>query len=261
MIKRNINKKITHSLFSLMALTCYLAAQNAYAATVQMTVAAKEPSTIAFAAAVADVKSRLAQIKPNMRLSYIRTRTEEGGVPIISKFTPQGLSGGIWTFIEPEDRDAKEGDDSALLLLEKFDISRVKLKTETEKTWIFEMPALFDLEVKSEEITQKRATEMTKILIAELEVTKQNPHFKSSRLYSTASFNPKFMIKISNLNADFELSEAWPSGPLIINKQTKHIEGSIGLLVGIDEDITEIHSDFTLIEISHSNSSTEKKSD
>jgi hypothetical protein len=251
MIKRNINKKITNSLFSLMAMTCYLATQNAYAATVQRTVATKEQSTIAFEAAVTDVKHRLAQIKPNMRLSYIRTRTEKGGVPIISKFNPQGLSGGIWTFIAPEGREAKQGDDSALLLLEKFDLSKVKLKTETDKTWTFEMPALFEREVKSEEITRKTATEMTKVIIAELEVTKQEPHFKSSRLYSTASFNPRFMVKVSNLNVHNVYSEAWPSGPLVINKLTKQIEGRIGLLVGINDDITEIHSDFKLIEISH----------
>ncbi len=72
--------------------------------------------------------------------------------------------------------------------------------------------------------------EISKVIQAELEVTKKNPHFISYRLYSLKSFAPMFSVKISKLNIYNVLNEAWTNGPLITTSLTFLLYTSPNLL-------------------------------
>jgi len=209
---------------------------------------------LAFETAVVDVQQRLAQIQPNMRLSYVKQKDDNDGSIKIYKFTPQGISDGTWTAVHTEFTDnnteTKTWDNDALLSLDAFDLVNAKLKSETENSWIFELPSYVELNIDEEETDQPlEKGEVSKVIQAELEVTKKDPHFISYRIYGLMPFSPMFSVKISKLNIYNVLNEAWTSGPLITTSQTEKVEGSIGFLVSIDEDITVMNSDFKLVEV------------
>ncbi len=79
---------------------------------------------LALEAAVADVTQRLAEIKPNMRLSYVKKKDDNDGTIRVYKFTPLGISNGEWTAVHTEITDnnteTKTWDNDALLSLDAF---------------------------------------------------------------------------------------------------------------------------------------------
>lgn len=91
--------------------------------------------------------------------------------------------------------------------------------------------------------------EVSKVIQAELEVTKKDPHFISYRLYALKPFAPMFSVKISKLNIYNVLNEAWRNGPLITTSQTEAVEGSLGFFVSIDDNNSVLNSDFKLVEV------------
>ena len=137
-----------------------------------------------------------------------------------------------------------------MLTLDAFDLVNAKLKSETENSWLFELPSYVDLNFDQEESDQPlEKGEVSNVIQAELEVTKKDPRFISYRLYSLKSFSPMFSVKISKLNIYNVLNEAWPNGPLITTSQTEEVEGSLGFFVSLDENITVLNSDFKLVEV------------
>ena len=231
-----------------LAITSMLFFQHAIA---KSTTEITEPS-VAFDLAVKDVKRRLGQIKPNMRLSYVRTKTEPGSTDEVAKFTPAGEIGGSWSIIAPEGRNAKDWEDNTLLLLQNYDLTKATLKAETDETWIFEMPALLEREIKSGDMDRDEAEDIAKVLRSELEVTKDQPHFRSSQVYSTSSFSINLFIKVLQLNKKNTFSEAWAGGPIVIKKQIEKVEGRVGLFVDLDKNSTYTNSEFKLIDVSNS---------
>jgi hypothetical protein len=213
-----------------------------------------KPSELAFKTAVADVKQRLAQIKPNMRLSYVKQKDDNDGTIKVYKFTPKGISDGQWTAVHTEFTDnnseTKTWDNDALLSLDAFDLVNVKLKSETEKSWTFELPSFVELNFDAEESDQKKEEgEASKVIKAELEVTKKDPHFIAYRLYALKSFSPMFSVKVTKLNIYNVLNEAWVNGPLITTSQTEEVEGSLGFFVSIDDNHSILNSDFKLVKV------------
>jgi hypothetical protein len=213
-----------------------------------------EQSIFALNKAIADVKRRLMLIKPNMRISYVRKKDNNDGTIRMYKFTPKGLSEGEWIPIHTDytnnNTENKTWEDDALFSLDAFDLGNVELKSETENSWIFQLPSFVELNVDSEKTDQPlEHGEASKVIQAELEVTKLNSHFISYRIYSIERFKPQFMVKISKLNIYNTLSEPWTNGPLVVSSQTKDVEGSIGFLISIDDHITALYSDFKLVEI------------
>jgi len=209
---------------------------------------------LALEAAVADVTQRLAEIKPNMRLSYVKKKNDNNGTIRVYKFTPIGISNGEWTAVHTEITDnnteTKTWDNDALFSLDAFDLVNVKFISETAKSWLFESPSLVELNFDGEKTDQtKEEGAVSTVLQAELEVTKKNPHFISFRLYTIKPFAPQFMVKLSKINIHNVLNEAWKNGPLITTLQTEEVKGSIGFFVSLDENITVINSGFKLIEI------------
>jgi len=213
-----------------------------------------EQSTLALASAVADVQQRLMQIKPNMRLSYVKQKDDNDGTIKIYKFTPIGISDGEWKAVHTEFTDnnteTKTWDNDALLTLDAFDLVNAQLKSETKESWLFVLPSYVELNFDEEESDQPLGKgEVSKVIQAELEVSKKDPHFISYRLYSLKSFDPMFSVKISKLNIYNVLNEAWKNGPLITTSQTEQVEGSLGFFVSIDENISILNSDFKLVKI------------
>ncbi len=209
---------------------------------------------LALEAAVADVKQRLAQIKPNMRLSYVKKKDDNNGTIRVYKFTPIGNYDGEWTAVNTAFTDnntkTKTWDNDALLSLDAFDLVNAKLKSETANSWFFELPSFVELNFDGEKTDQKKEEgEISTVLQAELKVTKKDPHFISYRLYTMKPFAPLFTVKLSKINIYNVLNEAWTNGPLITTSQTEEVEGSIGFFVSLDENITVINSDFKLVEI------------
>jgi len=241
-------------LLKLVLMTSLGFVQHSHANTNATKDSANEQSILALKTATADVKHRLAQIKPNMRISYVRKKDDNDGTIRIYKFTPKGLSGGEWTPIHTDytnnNTENKTWEDDALFSLDVFDLDNVKLKSETESSWIFQLPSFVELNVDSEKTDQTlERGEASKVILAELEVTKINPHFISYRIYSIGPFKPLFMVKISKLNIYNTLSEPWINGPLVTSSQTEDVEGSMGFLISIDDHITALYSDFKLVEI------------
>lgn len=211
-----------------------------------------KPSKLAFETAVADVKQRLSQIKPNMRLSYVKQKDDNDGTIKIYKFTPQGISNGQWTAVHTEFTDnnteTKTWDNDALLTLDAFDLVNAKLKSETKTSWLFELPSFVELNFDAEESDQKKEEgEASKVIKAELEVTKKDPHFIAYRLYALKPFNPMFSVKVTKLNIYNVLNEAWANGPLITSSQTEKVEGRIGFFISIDDNNSVINSNFKLM--------------
>jgi hypothetical protein len=213
-----------------------------------------KPSKLALETAISDVKQRLAQIKPNMRLSYVKQKDDNDGTIKVYKFTPKDISDGQWTAVHTEFTDnnteTKTWDNDALLSLDAFDLVNAKLKSETKKSWLFELPSFVELNFNAEESDQKKEEgEASKVIKAELEVTKKDPRFIAYRLYALEPFTPMFSVKITKLDIYNVLNEAWANGPLITTSQKEEVKGSLGFLVSIDENITVLNSDFTLVEV------------
>jgi hypothetical protein len=252
-MKKYMNKTVKY-LLCLVLTTSLAVIQYSLADEKDITKTSNELSKLALETAVADVKQRLAQIKPNMRLSYVKQKDDNDGTIKIYKFTPAGISDGKWTAVHTEFTDnnteTKTWDNDALLSLDAFDLVNAKLKSETVNSWLFELPSFVELNFDEEESDQPLDKgEISKVIQAELEVTKKNPHFISYRLYSLKSFAPMFSVKISKLNIYNVLNEAWTNGPLITTSQTEEVDGSLGFFVSIDENITALNSDFKLVEI------------
>jgi len=213
-----------------------------------------ERSKLALDKAVSDVKHRLAQIKPNMGISYVKQKDDNDGTIKVYKFTPLGISDGEWTAVHTEFTDnnteTKTWDNDAVLTLDAFDLVNAKLISETANSWLFELPSFVELEFDEEESDQPlEKGEASKVIQAELEVTKKDPHFISYRLYSLKSFAPMFSVKISKLNIFNVLDEAWTNGPIITTSQTEEVEGSLGFFVPIDDNISVLNTDFKLVEV------------
>ena len=259
-MKHTMKRKITttinkckHYLLGLLLTTSLGIVQYSLANDNSITINASERSTLAFETAVADVKQRLAQIKPNMRLSYVKKKDDNDGTIRLYRFTPKGISDGEWTAINTEftdnNTDTKTWDNDALLTLDAFDLVNAKLKSETANSWIFELPSFVELDYDEKESDQPLDKgEASEVIKAELEVTKKDPHFISYRLYSLKSFAPIFSVKIDKIDIYNILNEAWANGPLITTSQTEKVEGSMGFFISIDENITVSNSDFKLIE-------------
>jgi len=251
-MKKNINKSKAYLLA--LALTTSLGFVQHSLANNSVQISNNESAKVALETAVADVKQRLLQIKPNMRLSYVKQKDDNDGTIRVYKFTPLGISDGEWTAVHTEFTDnnteKKTWDNDALLTLDAFDLVNAKLKSETENSWLFELPSYVELNFDEEESDQPLGKgEVSKVIQAELEVSKKDPHFISYRLYSLKSFDPMFSVKISKLNIYNELNEAWTNGPLITTSQTEEVKGSMGFLISIDENITVLNSDFKLVKI------------
>jgi len=251
-MKKNINKSKAYLLA--LALTTSLGFVQHSLANNSVQISNNESAKVALETAVADVKQRLLQIKPNMRLSYVKQKDDNDGTIRVYKFTPLGISDGEWTAVHTEFTDnnteKKTWDNDALLTLDAFDLVNAKLKSETENSWLFELPSYVELNFDEEESDQPLGKgEVSKVIQAELEVSKKDPHFISYRLYSLKSFDPMFSVKISKLNIYSELNEAWTNGPLITTSQTEEVKGSMGFLISIDENITVLNSDFKLVKI------------
>jgi hypothetical protein len=247
-------KKTVKYLLCLVLTTSLAVTQYSLADEKDITKTSNELSKLALETAIADVKQRLAQIKPNMRLSYVKQKDDNDGTIKIYKFTPAGISDGEWTAVHTEFTDnnteTKTWDNDALLSLDTFDLVNAKLKSETVNSWLFELPSFVELNFDEEESDQPLDKgEISKVIQAELEVTKKDPHFISYRLYSLKSFAPMFLVKISKLNIYNVLNEGWTNGPLITTSQTEEVDGSLGFFVSIDENITVLNSDFKLVEI------------
>jgi len=252
-VKKNINKTKAY-LLGLVLTTNLGFVQHSLANENSITINASERSTLALDTAIADVQQRLAQIKPNMRLSYVKKKDDNDGTIRLYKFTPKSTSDGEWTAVHTEftdnNTDTKTWDNDALLSLDAFDLVKVKLKSETANSWIFELPSFVELEFDEEETDQPlKKGESSKVIQAELEVTKKDPHFISYRLFALKSFAPMFSVKISKLNIFNVLDEAWTNGPLITTSQTEEVEGSMGFFITIDDNISVLNSDFKLVEI------------
>jgi hypothetical protein len=246
--------KINKHLLGLILTTSFGFVQYSLANDNNITINPSERSKLALETAVADVQQRLLQLKPNMRLSYVKQKDDNDGTVKVYKFTPIGMSDGEWTAIQTEFTDnnteTKTWDNDALLTLDAFDLVNAKLKSETENSWFFELPSYVELNFDEKEADQPlEKGEVSKVIQAELEVTKKDPHFISYRLYALKSFSPMFSVKISKLNIYNVLNEAWRNGPLITTSQTEEVEGSLGFLISIDENITTLNSDFTLVKI------------
>jgi hypothetical protein len=252
-MEKYMNKTIKY-LLGLVLTTSLAVTQYSLANEKDISTIPNEMSKLALETAVADVKQRLAQIKPNMRLSYVKQKDDNDGTIKIYKFTPLGLSDGEWKAIHTEFTDnnteTKTWDNDALLSLDTFDLVNAKLKSETANSWLFELPSFVELNFDAKEADQPlEKGEVSKDIQAELEVTKKDPHFISYRLYSLKPFTPMFSVKLTKLNIYNILNEAWTNGPLITTSQTEEVEGSMGFLISIDENITVLNSDFTLVEI------------
>lgn len=250
---KNINKTKAY-LLGLVLTTSLGFVQYSLANDNNITKNSSEQSKLALETAVADVKERLLQIKPNMRLSYVKQKDDNDGTIKIYKFTPLGISDGEWTAVHTEFTDnnteTKTWDNDAVLTLDAFDLVNAKLKSETANSWLFELPSYVELNFDEQESDQPLGKgEVSKVIQAELEVTKKDPHFISYRLYSIKSFAPMFSIKISKLNIYNVLNEAWTNGPLITRSQTEEVEGSLGFFVSIDENTSILNSDFKLVEV------------
>ena len=248
-----MNKTVKY-LLGLFLTTSLAVTQYSLADEKDITTTSNESSRLALDIAVADVKQRLAQIKTNMRLSYVKKKDDNDGTIRIYKFTPAGISGGEWTAVNTEFTDnntkTKTWDNDALLSLDTFDLINAKLKSETVNSWLFELPSFVELNFDEEKSDQPLSKgESSKIIQAELEVTKKSPHFISYRLYSLKPFSPMFSVKISKVNIYNVLNEAWTNGPLITMLQTEEVEGSLGFFVSINENITVLNSYFKLVEI------------
>ena len=248
-----MNKSVKY-LLGLVLTTSLAVTQFSLADEKDINATSNEMSKLALETAVADVKQRLSQIKPSMRLSYVKQKDDNDGTIRVYKFTPIDISEGEWTAIHTEFTDnnteTKTWDDDALLSLDAFDLVNAKLKSETANSWLFELPSFVELNFDAEEPDQKKeAGEASKFIQAELEVTKKDPHFISYRLSSLETFSPMFSVKITKINIYNVLNEAWANGPLITTSQTEEVDGSLGFFVSIDENITVLNSDFKLVEI------------
>ena len=251
-MKKNIHKTKAY-LGYLVALTTIGFAHCSQANINNVADLSKTQPNLALEEAITDVKKRLTQIKPNMRLSYIKEKNDNDGKIQTYKFTPVGASGGKWTGIKTKHSNnnvsGKIWDNDALLSLKDFDFANAKLKLETDNSWIFTLPTFVKINVNSEKTDEKKTTELSKVLHAELEVTKKDPHFSSYRLYSISAFSPEFSVKITKFNMYNILSEAWTDGPLVTSSQTEDVEGSMGFLISIDEYTTVLNSEFKLVEV------------
>lgn len=238
---------------TLVLISSFALAQNSYANINNIKEVSIQQSKLALEAAIADVNRRLGKIKPNMRLSYVREKDDNEGTIQRYKFTPEGSSDGKWTAVNTKysdnTADEKSWDNDALLSLNSFDIANAKLKSETEKSWLFELPTFVEINVNAEKADQKKAEEFSKVMQAELEVSKKNCNFISYRIYSLKPFKPEFMIEVTKFNIHNILNEAWANGPLVTFKQTKDVEGSMGFLISIDDHTTALYSDFKLLTI------------
>ena len=238
---------------ALVLLTSLILIQNSHANTKQISESLTQKSNLALATAITDVEHRLAQIKPNMRLSYEREKDDNEGTIQRYKFTPEGLAGGVWTAVNTKftnnKTEEKEWDNDALFSLDAFDFSKVELKLETEQSWFFTLPTFVQMNVNSAEPDQKTAADLNKVMQAEIEITKQTPHFIAYRIYALTPFKPEFMVKVSTFNLHNKLQEAWVNGPLITHTQTQDVEGSIGFLLSIDDHTSAVNSDFKWIEM------------
>jgi len=246
------NKKRYFSLWLLVASLGFVT--NSLAIDGSKAINSTEYSTLALESAIADVQQRLAKIKPNMRLSYVKQKDDNDGTIKVYKYSPLGISNGEWTAVHTEFTDnnteTKTWDNDALFSLDVFDLLNVKLKSETENSWIFELPSYVELNFDEEESDQPLGEgEVSKVIKAELEVTKKDPRFISYRLFSSKPFSPMFSVKIAKLNIYNVLKEAWKNGPLITTSQTEEVEGRLGFFVSIDENISVLNSGFTLVEV------------
>ncbi len=213
-----------------------------------------------FNTALQDYQSRIGKKEPGTRLSYIRTKNNDEGEIVTSRFVPKGASGGRWFAVEkpvPEKlEEVKQWADNALWSLDPFDISNVKLIKESEDTWTFEILAHIELNVDSKETAQKKSDDLGKAMIAEMLVTKKEPHFKKVKMFLSEPFNLNFMVKITQLTVITDLVEAWKGGPLVVSAQTKDVRGSIGFFKKINDQTWVKNFDFKVEKINDSSKET-----
>ena len=207
----------------------------------------------ALATAIDDVKARLAKIGANQRLSYLKTKDDNEGTVRTSRYTPTSQTAGEWWAEDRKGSDnnteQKRWDDDALLTLESSDLSQAVYKSEDKNAWLFDMPSQVQLNVDSETASQEKKEELEGVFRTEMRVAKSNSRFESFRLYSVKPFSPGFAVKIKRFEQVNELAPAWPDGPLVTIKQEERVKGTIGFLVGIDDQTSVTNSEFELIKI------------
>jgi len=244
--------KVKRPITALLVMTSLGIIQSSYAEIKDPKVATTEPPQLALAAAIADVKHRLMQIKPNMCLSYLRIKDDNEGTIQSYKFIPQSCSSGKWVAVDTKlssnSSDEKTWDNDALLSLDNFDFANAKLELTTDRSWIFQLPTFVNINVNSAEPDEKKSAELSNIIKAEFEVSKQSPHFISYRIFSSATFSPEFSVEVTKFSMNNILNEAWTNGPLVTSNQTEEVEGSVGFFISLDEVTTVTNSAFELIE-------------
>jgi len=258
---KTILNKIKPPITALLIMTSLGFAQSSYAETNGTNIIPNEPSNLALAAAIADVKHRLMQIKPNMCLSYLREKDDNEGTIQSYKFIPKSCSDGKWVAVDTKlsnnSSDEKTWDNDALLSLDNFDFANAKLESTTEGSWVFQLPTFVNINVNSAEPDEKKTAELSNIIHAEFEVTKQSPHFISYRIFSLKPFTPEFSVEVTKFNMVNILSEAWTNGPLVTTSQTEEVEGSVGFFISLDDITIVTNSAFELVETTCSDSCDE----
>lgn len=214
---------------------------------------------LAFRQAIVDVKKRLKTIPKNSRLSYIRTQTNDEQQTHRSRYIPQGSAGGQWEKISSSTGESPDEvvrlEDDVLLGFESYDLSQAILIDETEQNWVFEIPNTINLDINSDVIESDESLEKTltnklsNALKTQIEVSKGDPHFVSYHVYSVKSFKPSMMVKINKFDILLKFKEAWAGGPFVRYMQQKHLVGSFGFFISINEHTTTTYSDFGLVNI------------
>ena len=112
---------------------------------------------------------------------------------------------------------------------------------ETQSTWVFRIANIVDVSSDNDAAVQeleKIDEAISENLLTDITIDKQDSKIKSLKIYAASEFKPNWLVTMEKFELRLSFKEAWPSGPIIRQSMTRHMKGSYGWLVSLDELVT-----------------------
>ena len=128
--------------------------------------------------------------------------------------------------------------------------SNPRLIKGTDQFWVFELPVNIGVDAElEEEFDDSRVNRaINQALRAELIISKRESRIISHKIFSTKSFRPESMVKVSKFYVRMDYAEAWPGGPWVTQSISQEVEGKYAVFISINEFNNTVYSDFKLVE-------------
>lgn len=200
--------------------------------------------------ALNDAKARLTvyeEQKETMTLD--KTSTDKDGNILKHQLEPIHFTNASntekWQLIQNDEDFSQTIDVSDDLFFDgsTINVDKVKLKSESSSSWVFSIPNNINVETdNNEQISEQDMisidAKIAQHLYTEVIVDKASNQIKSLKIYAKNKFKPSMMVTIEKFELRLDYQEAWLGGPLIRQNFTRHIKGSYGWLIKIEDLIT-----------------------